>query len=124
MTAQRSLFYKRQVGGDRFSASLAVKPSACWLALAFQRLRRSLSAFIRIVCDSLGQPIQRYTQAMGDTDKRGDGERIAPALNAADRLPVDANQLCQTLLRHLYTQPRNRDVAANDLQDFAIQHIN
>ena len=92
------------------------------LAFAFQRLRGAGVTFIRIVRHTVNQAIQGNAQALCDSDKRRHGKRVTASLDAADSFPMHAYQLREALLRHLRTDSRCRNVAANDRQYVVVWH--
>ena len=59
---------------------------------------------------------------LGETHQRRDSKGILAALNAANRLGMDADQLCNTFLRQIRPQTGVGHVAANDAQEILIRH--
>ena len=59
---------------------------------------------------------------LGKAHQRSDSKGIFAALNAANSLGMDADQLGQTLLRQIRPQTGGGHVAADDAQGILVRH--
>jgi hypothetical protein len=72
--------------------------------------------------DAAEKLIRAGLKMLRKTDERGDAERILAALDTADGLRMDADQLGKTLLRQIRPQSGVGHVAANDAEQFLVGH--
>ena len=98
--------------------------SLCALGLASssQRLANGCCSFRVRRLDSFQQTIRGDFEVLGNSGEAGHGKRIPAAFDAADGLPVNANQFRQTLLRQTRTEARVLNVLANTTKDLAVVH--
>lgn len=93
-----------------------------WFPFPRKRLFYLLYALVIRLGQALQKPIRAHAQHLADSGKSGHRELKLSAFDVAHRLPVNSDQLRQTLLREIGLETGHFHVLANEPQYLTVSH--